>query len=84
MNDDLLLKIKNMSQEELMNYHSAGKFISRILDLLGIAVCLAVIFWASTIAVVAGGGLLFVLGKLASSMDYTIVYIENCLARLDK
>lgn len=75
----LFAEFKKMSDEELGNYETATIIVSRIVDFLGIASVLVILFNLNILMIVLGIPIILVIANYAASLHLTLTEIRRLL-----
>jgi len=74
---ELFKKIEKMNEEDLWAYHNSAKTAGRVMDVLGIAIILGIMFFYSIFTLVPGVFFLYVLANVSVSINDTVEFIEE-------
>jgi hypothetical protein len=81
--DDLLKKLKSMSQEDLWTYYLAAKNTNRVCNFTGIGILFLMILYFNLITLVIGAFIMYFVSNFSVGIGQTIGVIKEQLEKYE-
>jgi len=81
--EELFEKFKTMSEEDLLGYKNAGKFINAVCSVVGIGLLLAMMLVQTLMFVGTGLFIVYFLSNVAAAASQTVKAVEKSLERFE-
>lgn len=78
---DFRVRVKKMTVEQLNEYISASKIVSRALSVLGVSFILMMIAYPTIPVIAIGGFVVYVFGKTSEGISKSLVLVREQLSK---